>query len=262
MIKSSASERRPWVVGNWKMNGSIASNEALLSELLNRIEAEPPKSEVQCGVAVPFPYLFQAAVRLKGQLVAWGAQDVSDENSGAYTGEVSASMLSEFECSFALVGHSERRQRHGEMDAVVGRKSVQLLNAGLTPIICVGESLAVRDAGKAEVVVCEQVEAVARVLADVKQLDRVAFAYEPIWAIGTGRSATPAQAEAMHSAIRQALSAIDGEAAQQVRLLYGGSVKASTAMELFEQQNIDGALVGGAALNATEFHQILCAVKD
>lgn len=262
MIKSVAAQRRPWVVGNWKMNGSIAGNEALLSALLGRIEAEPPRSDVQCGVAVPLPYLFQAAVRLKGQPIAWGAQDVSNESVGAFTGEVSVSMLSEFECSFALVGHSERRQRHGETDTVVAQKAAQLLSAGLTPIVCVGESLAVRDAGTAEAVVCAQVEAVARVLAESKQLHCAAFAYEPIWAIGTGRSASPAQAEAMHRAIRQSLSAIDPQAAEQVRLLYGGSVKAATAAELFDQENIDGALVGGAALNATEFHQILCAVKD
>ncbi len=262
MLKSGASQRRPWVVGNWKMNGSIAANEALLSTLLSQIEVDAPRADVQCGVAVPFPYLFQAAVRLKGHSVAWGAQDVSTENSGAFTGEVSAAMLSEFECSFALVGHSERRARHGETDAVVAQKASQLLGAGITPVVCVGESLSVRDSGTAEEVVCAQVEAVASVLEKSNQLHLAAFAYEPIWAIGTGRSATPDQAEAMHRAIRQSLSRINAEAAQTVRVLYGGSVKAATAAELFAQENIDGALVGGAALSATEFHQILCAVKD
>ncbi len=262
MVKSGASQRRPWVVGNWKMNGSIAANEALLSDFLSQIEAKPPTSDVQCGVAVPFPYLFQAAVRLKGHDIAWGAQDVSTETSGAFTGEVAVSMLAEFECSFALVGHSERRGRHGETDAVVAQKAKQLLSTGLTPVVCVGESLAVRDSGTAERVVCAQVEAVATVLAQANQLHHAAFAYEPIWAIGTGRSATPEQAETMHRAIRESISRIDAQAAQRVRVLYGGSVKAATAAELFAQENIDGALVGGAALSATEFYQILCAVKD
>lgn len=265
MIKSGTTHRRSWVVGNWKMNGSMVENELLLSGLLERLErlaqdANPPAAE--CGVAVPAPYLFQAAVRLKDRGLAWGAQDVSDQAKGAFTGEISADMLADFEASFSLVGHSERRARQGETDALVAAKALVLVSAGCVPVICVGEPLQVRDQGRALQVVCEQVRVVAQALAPSGKLAQVAFAYEPIWAIGTGRSASPEQAQEMHAAMRVTLSEIDQEAAASVRLLYGGSVKAVTAQALFAQPDIDGALVGGASLDAQEFVNILCAAKE
>lgn len=267
MIKSGQRQRPFWVVGNWKMNGSMVDNEMLLSkvlELMSQHNATGSDALAQCGVAVPAPYLFQAAVRLKGQAVSWGAQDVSAETSGAFTGEISVSMLQDFEAEFALVGHSERRARHGETYAMVAQKAVALVKGGLTPVVCVGESLQARDAGQAVEVVCGQVRVVARALHELGS-DRLAgatFAYEPIWAIGTGRSASPEQAQEIHGAIRAALAEFDAQAAQQVRVLYGGSVKAANAAELFAQPDIDGALVGGASLDANEFVSILSAAKD
>lgn len=261
MLKSAASQRQPWLVGNWKMNGGLTQNESLLSDLLGLLDGHKDAMPTKISVAVPFPYLFQAAVRLKGHSVTWGAQDVSDQDQGAFTGEVSVAMLSDFEAGFALVGHSERRMRHGESDAVVASKALRLASDGLMPLICVGESLQTRDAGEAVKVVCGQIRAVAKPLADAKLLGKAAFAYEPIWAIGTGRSATPAQAQEMHQAIRGTLKEFDPDVAAKAQLLYGGSVKAATAGELFAQQDIDGALVGGASLNAQEFFQIACAMR-
>lgn len=261
MTRSGLISRQPWVVGNWKMNGSISDNEMLLSGLLALIEGHGNAPTAKISVAVPSPYLFQAAVRLKGHSVTWGAQDVSTEEKGAFTGEVSVTMLQDFEASFALVGHSERRARHGETDQVVAAKASRLAAAGLTPVVCVGESLEIRDQGSALDVVCGQVRAVAQALHAQKLLDCAVFAYEPIWAIGTGRSASPEQAQEVHAAMRDTLAEIDAGVAAQIRLLYGGSVKAATAPELFAQPDIDGALVGGAALNAQEFFGIACSIK-
>ncbi len=262
MLNSVASQRRPWVVGNWKMNGSIVENESLLSSLLGLLEAHGQEPIADCAVAVPAPYLFQAAVRLKGHGLGWGAQDVSDQEVGAFTGEVSVAMLEDFEAQFALVGHSERRARHAESDAVVAAKAVCLAKAGLTPLVCVGESLATRDEGRALEFVCGQVRHVAQALHAEGLLAKAAFAYEPIWAIGTGRSASPEQAQEVHAAIRHTIAALDGQTAAAMRLLYGGSVKAATARALFAQQDIDGALVGGASLVAQEFFEIARAMVD
>jgi triosephosphate isomerase len=262
MVNFDAVQRQPWVVGNWKMHGSLSENERLLSDLVAAIEAHPSGVPMaRCAVAVPSPYLFQAAVRLKGHPVGWGAQDVSAEPMGAFTGEVSVGMLQDFEAQFALVGHSERRARWGESDAVVAAKAKALAQAGLTPVVCVGESLQARDQGQAEAVVCEQVRVVVGELKSNNTLESVVFAYEPIWAIGTGRSATPDQAQQMHAAIRRTIAEADGAAAQRTVVLYGGSVKASSATELFAQPDIDGALVGGASLNAQEFYQIACSIR-
>ena len=250
------------MVGNWKMNGDMVSNESLLSGLLGAVEAHAGQPSAQMAVAVPSPYLFQAAVRLKGRNIAWGAQDVSDQEKGAFTGEVSVAMLQDFEAQFALVGHSERRARHQETDSLVAAKACALALAGLTPVVCVGESLEVRKEGRALEVVCAQVRSVAQALAGQGCLSRVAFAYEPIWAIGTGLSASPEQAQEMHAAIRAEIARIDANAAQEIRLLYGGSVKAATAAGLFAKQDIDGALVGGASLDAQEFLNIACAMKE
>jgi triosephosphate isomerase (TIM) len=265
MVKPTTSPRRPWVIGNWKMNGSMLDNEMLLSSFLGKLEAiEPaqPQAAAQCGVAVPFPYLFQAAVRLKGRGVDWGAQDVSAHAKGAFTGEVSVAMLADFEASFALVGHSERRAGHAESDEVVAQKACALLAAGMAPVICVGESLEIRDQGRARDHVCSQVRVVAQAAHAAGKLNNTTFAYEPIWAIGTGRSASPDQAQEIHSAIRSTLAEIDAHAAAAVRILYGGSVKAASAKELFTQEDIDGALVGGASLDAQEFFDIICAIKE
>ncbi|MBU3725208.1 MAG: triose-phosphate isomerase [Burkholderiaceae bacterium] len=262
MLDSVATQRRPWVVGNWKMNGSIVGNESLLSSLLGLMEAHGKKPIADCAVAVPAPFLFQAAVRLKGHGLGWGGQDVSEQQAGAFTGEISASMLQDFEAQFALVGHSERRARHGETDALVAAKAVRLAESGLTPVVCVGESLQTRDDGGALQFVCGQVQHVAQALHDKGMLTKAVFAYEPIWAIGTGRSASPEQAQEVHAAIRQTVAGVDAQAAASVRLLYGGSVKAATAAALYAQQDIDGALVGGAALVAQEFFDIACAMSD
>lgn len=262
MLNSAATQRQPWVIGNWKMNGGLSENEALLSDLLALLESHVGRPMARCAVAVPAPYLFQTMVRLSGHPIGWGAQDVSAEAAGAFTGEVAVSMLQDFEAQFSLVGHSERRSRHGETDALVAAKALALVQQGLTPVVCVGESLQERDQGRALTFVCDQVRQAAQPLHAQGVLAHAAFAYEPIWAIGTGRSASPEQAQEVHAAIRRTLAEIDASAAEQIRLLYGGSVKAATAAGLAAQQDVDGALVGGASLNAREFFDIACAMSD
>jgi triosephosphate isomerase len=253
-------QRVPLVLGNWKMNGSVQANEALLQGLLESLSPDADtalkQGELQAGVAVPAPYLFQAATRLRTSGLFWGAQDCSNEASGAFTGEISASMIKDFECQFALVGHSERRERAAETNSLVSLKLGQLLNHGLMPVVCVGEPLAEREQGSAQSFVVEQVRAATKGLSD-QQLASLVIAYEPIWAIGTGKSASSDDAQAMHATIRQELAQQSQSAAQAVRILYGGSVKAATAASLFAQPDIDGALVGGASLDATEFASIV-----
>jgi triosephosphate isomerase len=222
------------VAGNWKMHGSLAANAALLDALV--------AAGVDCAVCVPFPYLAQAADRLRGTRLALGAQTVSEHASGAYTGEVSASMLGEFGCRYVLVGHSERRQVFGETDAQVAAKFAAAQGAGITPILCVGETLAEREAGRTQEVVARQLDAV---LAKGELGDAV-LAYEPVWAIGTGRTATPQQAQEVHAFLRQRVTAA-------TRVLYGGSVKADNAAAIFAQPDVDGGLIGGASLKAQEF---------
>jgi triosephosphate isomerase len=256
MLKSGAMQRRPWVIGNWKMNGSIAANEELLSGILSCADRWDMGKAPEVSVAVPAPYLFQALARFKGTGLTWGAQDVSAEASGAYTGEVAAVMLSDFHAGFSLVGHSERRARHGESDQVVAAKALRLAELGMTAVVCVGESLAVREQGRALDVVCGQVSQVLLPLKSAGVLERVVIAYEPVWAIGTGRSATPEQAQEVHAAIRETVAAMDSRVAATMRLLYGGSVKAESAARLFDCADIDGALVGGASLDAAEFSRI------
>ena len=233
------------VVGNWKMNGGLASNAALLVALL---AGWKPRADRDVAVCVPFPYLAQARDALAGSPWAWGAQDVSRHAAGAFTGDVAAGMLAEFGCRFVLVGHSERRQLHGESDAEVGAKAVAALAAGLTPVACVGETLAERDAGQWQAVVARQFDAVAAALQ--KDLPLAVLAYEPVWAIGTGRTASPEQAQEVHAFLRARLRQAGAEG---VRVLYGGSVKAANARELFAMPDVDGGLVGGASLVATEF---------
>ena len=221
------------VAGNWKMHGSLAANRALLDALVGGL---PQGAE--CAVCVPFPYLAQAAERLKGTALAWGAQNVSEQREGAYTGEVSAAMLKEFACRFVIVGHSERRQLYGEGDALVAAKFAAAQGAGLTPILCVGETLAEREAGRTQEVVGRQLDAV--------RFSNAVLAYEPVWAIGTGRTATPEQAQAVHAFLRSKVSL-------DTPILYGGSVKPQNAAAIFAMPDVDGGLIGGAALVAEDF---------
>ena len=237
------------VVGNWKLNGSLAGNETLLKALLREIPRDNP---VACAVCVPGPYLAQARALLEGSGIAWGAQDLSRYDHGAYTGEVSGAMLVDLGCRYVIVGHSERRTLFGETDAIAAEKYVAARNAGLTPIYCVGETLEERERGQMQAVLARQVDALlARYGA--AGLDRGLVAYEPVWAIGTGKTATAAQADEAQAFIRARIGAKDAGVAEALPILYGGSVKAANARELFAMPNVDGGLVGGASLVAQEF---------
>jgi len=240
--------RRKLIVGNWKMNGSRAANAELLAGLK---AAGPWVAEV--AVCAPFPYIGEVALSLQGEALAWGAQDCSAFESGAYTGEVSATMLAEFGCRYVIVGHSERRAYHAETDQAVADKARAALAHRLTPIVCVGETLAERDAGQTEQVVKRQLSAVIHTLAHC--VSQIVVAYEPVWAIGTGQTATPEQAQAVHALLRAQLAAATEHAAG-MKILYGGSVKADNAAVLFGQGDIDGGLIGGASLKAADFAAI------
>ncbi len=239
------------VVGNWKMNGGLAANAALLGAITAGWSATPGRALAVC---VPYPYLVQAQAALSSTPVAWGAQDVSEHPAGAYTGEVSAGMLLEFGCRYAIVGHSERRQSFGDTDTVVAAKAKAALAAGLVPIACVGETAAERDAGTTEAVVLRQLDAVLKAVGS--DASRMVVAYEPVWAIGTGRTATPEQAQSVHAALRARLTRAGAE---DVALLYGGSVNGDNAKALFGMADIDGGLIGGASLKAGEFLAIASA---
>ena len=232
------------VAGNWKMHGSRASIAALLDAL---VAANPGSG---CVVCAPFPYLAQVAERLRGTAIAWGAQNVSEHVQGAYTGEVSAAMLAEFGCRYVIVGHSERRQLFGESDAQAAAKFAAVRAAGMTPILCVGETLEERDAGKTEAVVERQILAVV----EKNSFDNAVLAYEPVWAIGTGRNATPEQAQAVHAFLRKKVPS-------GTPILYGGSVKPQNAAAIFAMPDVDGGLIGGASLVAKDFLDIVKAAK-
>jgi triosephosphate isomerase len=240
--------RRKLVVGNWKMHGSHAANAELLAGVL---AARPFMADV--AVCAPFPYLSEVAVTLAASGIAWGAQDCSAHEQGAYTGEVSVPMLAEFGCRYVIVGHSERRAWHAESDQLVADKAKAALARGVTPIVCVGETLAQREAGETEQVVKRQLSAVIHTLTHC--VGEIVVAYEPVWAIGTGRTATPEQAQQVHALLRALLAAASPHAGA-MRLLYGGSVKPDNAATLFAQPDIDGGLIGGASLKATEFAAI------
>ena len=246
--------RRTLITGNWKMNGGLASNAALLSAILADL-AEP---SCQIAVCAPTPYLAQCQQLLNDTAVAWGAQDLSPHEAGAYTGEVSAAMLKDFDCTYVLTGHSERRAYHAESDELVGRKSARAIAAGLKPIVCVGETLAEREAGQTEQVVGRQLEAVLNLVAD-SDLTGLVIAYEPVWAIGTGKTATPQMAQDVHAFLRGRIAARSAAAATQVQILYGGSMKPDNAAELLAMADIDGGLIGGAALKASDFLAIIRA---
>ena len=240
--------RRKLVAGNWKMHGSLAENEALLSAILSGM------SGVKADVAIcaPYPYLAQLQGRLAGSPVAWGAQNMSQHAKGAYTGEVSASMLKDFGCKYVIVGHSERRAIYGESDEVVAEKYAAAQAAGLVPILCVGETLNEREECITEQVVGRQLDAVLG-KCGVASLAKAVIAYEPVWAIGTGVTATPDQAQAVHAYIRGKIRGLDAAIADGLIIQYGGSVKGSNAAELFAQPDIDGGLIGGASLVADDF---------
>ena len=237
------------VVGNWKLNGSLASNEALLKALLREVPREAPAA---CAVCVPSPYLAQARQVLQGSGIGWGSQDVSRFEKGAYTGDVAAAMVAEFGARYAIVGHSERRTVFGDTDEVVADKYAAARKAKLTPIFCVGETLQEREQGRTEAVLARQVDALLG-KCGVAELEGGIVAYEPVWAIGTGKTATSAQAQEAHAFIRGRIGAKDQGISAKLPILYGGSVKASNAAELFAMADVDGGLVGGASLVAEEF---------
>ncbi|MDX3907789.1 MAG: triose-phosphate isomerase [Pigmentiphaga sp.] len=242
---------RRLVLGNWKMHGSLAANGQLLAAIRSGWNQSSHAAACDVGVCVPFPYLAQAESALTDSDIAWGAQDLSVHDQGAYTGEVSGAMLAEFGCRYVLVGHSERRAMHGETSQLVAEKAKAALGAGLTPVVCVGETLAEREAGRTLAVIGEQL---APVLALGKEaVAALVLAYEPVWAIGTGKTASPEQAQEVHAAMR---AAVAQAGCPGVRLLYGGSVKAANAASLFAMPDIDGGLIGGASLVAEEFLRI------
>ncbi len=243
------------IAGNWKMNASLAANDALVRELARGLEGD---GACAVAVCVPAPYLAQVQMLRAGSVLELGAQDVSAHGEGAYTGEVSAAMLKEFGVHYAIVGHSERRQYHGETDALVAEKAKAALAAGITPIVCVGETLAERAAGRTEEVVKRQLAAVIH--ANGHCISEIVVAYEPVWAIGTGKTATPEQAQQVHAVLRAQLKAATAHA-DRVHILYGGSMNSANAALLLAQPDIDGGLVGGASLKAGDFLQIIRAAR-
>lgn len=247
--------KKKLVVGNWKMNGSLQANQGLMDALGSALQ-DPALCDV--AVAVPSPYLSQVSELSKRSILALAAQDLSEHEAGAFTGEVSAAMLHEFGVRFVLVGHSERRQLHGETDASVAAKAQRALAVGIIPIVCVGETLAEREAGQTEAVVRRQLAAVIHVNGHC--ISEIVVAYEPIWAIGTGQTATPAQAQVVHAALRAQLAAATRHA-PAMRLLYGGSMNAANAVDLMAELDIDGGLVGGASLKAADFVSIIAAAQ-
>ncbi len=247
--------RHKLLVGNWKMNGSLAAN----AILLGGIKAASLRADREIAVCVPAPYLSQCQSELKGTRITWGAQDVSAHDAGAYTGEISVAMLRDFGCRFVIVGHSERRAYHGETDQLVAEKVMRALSNGVIPIVCLGETLAEREAGKTGDVVSRQLDAVLAVIGADDMLGMV-LAYEPVWAIGTGRTATPQMAQDVHALLRARLTEKNPHVADRVHILYGGSMRPDNARELLQMPDIDGGLIGGASLNAENFLAIADAV--
>ncbi|MFZ0500640.1 MAG: triose-phosphate isomerase [Steroidobacteraceae bacterium] len=247
--------RRPIVAGNWKMHGTRSENARLIEEVTSRYPAKPA---AECIVCPPYVYLQDVSRQLRDSAILLGAQDVCADLHGAFTGEVSAAMLRDVGCQYVIVGHSERRLLYRESDELVARKFGAAQAKGLIPILCVGEQLADRETGRTREVVTRQLDAVLE-LCGVQTLESAVIAYEPVWAIGTGRNATPEQAQEVHALIRARIGARDATIAAGARVLYGGSVKASNAAELFAMPDVDGGLIGGASLKADEFLAILAA---
>jgi triosephosphate isomerase len=246
--------KKQLIAGNWKMNGSLQSNAALVAALA----AGAANAQCLIAVCVPAPYLAQVQQLVAGTRIDLGAQDVSQHESGAFTGEVSASMLREFATRYCLVGHSERRQYHGETDAVVATKVQRALASGITPIVCVGETLAEREAGRTEEVVKRQLAAVIHINGHC--ISEIVVAYEPVWAIGTGKTASPEEAQQVHAVLRAQLHAAT-EHSDRMLILYGGSMNAANAAQLLSQPDIDGGLVGGASLKSADFLSIIAAAR-
>ena len=263
------------IAGNWKMNGSIAANELLINELLAGLKQSGGALSCDVVVCAPAPYLAQLSGLIPKLIldqkndisgkntaqsaIELGAQDISTQTSGAFTGEVSGSMLKDFGVRYVIVGHSERRAYHGESSQTVALKTKAALAAGITPIVCVGETLAEREAGQTEAVVKRQLAAVIH--DNGHCISEIVVAYEPVWAIGTGKTASPEQAQAVHAVLRSQLNAASSAAKQRVRILYGGSMNAANAKELLAQPDIDGGLIGGASLKATDFLKIIAATS-
>jgi triosephosphate isomerase len=243
--------RQVLVAGNWKLNGSLSSIETLLSSIKAGIEV----SGAEMAVCPPFVYLSAVQAQLADTAIALGAQDVCEHDAGAYTGEVSAPMLKEVGCRYVIIGHSERRHIYGESDEIAGQKVAAALRSGLVPILCVGELLEEREQGMTEQVVARQLEAVIKTVG-IDGLSGAVIAYEPVWAIGTGKTATPQQAQEVHAFIRQRIAQANPAVAENLRILYGGSVKGDNAGELFAMLDIDGGLIGGASLKGEEFLKI------
>ncbi|TAJ79472.1 MAG: triose-phosphate isomerase [Gallionellaceae bacterium] len=249
--------RRKLVVGNWKMYGRLASNKALLQGVVAGVSAFKGADFAVCS---PYPYLSQLQSTLQGSNVAWGAQNLSQHAEGAFTGEVAAGMLADFGCRYVIVGHSERRALYHETNEMVAAKFDAAVRAGLTPIFCVGETLAEREAGVTEQVIATQLDAVLD-RSGAQGVVKAVVAYEPVWAIGTGKTASPEQAQAVHAFIRQRVAKQDSQVAQCLCILYGGSVKTANAAELFAMPDIDGGLIGGASLLADDFVAICRAAQ-
>jgi len=248
--------RQKLIAGNWKMHGSLAENQTRLTQLVSGLG----DTSAQVAVCVPAPYFTQCKSVLAGSAIQCGSQNISEYEQGAYTGEISASMLKEFDVQYALVGHSERRELFAESSEQVAKKFAAAKQARLIPVLCVGETLEQREAGITEQVIAGQISAVLDQVGIQGFADSV-VAYEPVWAIGTGKTASPEQAQAVHKAIRVQLNALNAEIAQKIQILYGGSVKPNNAAAIFAQADVDGALVGGAALNAQDFLQICNAAS-
>jgi triosephosphate isomerase len=249
--------RQPLVAGNWKMNGSRQSINELLDGIL---EGVSDVTNAEVAVCAPFVYLAQVSDKLQGSVVVWGSQNVNENDAGAYTGEVSGPMLNDFGCKYAIVGHSERRTIYGETDEQVASKFVAAQRHGLQPILCVGELLEEREQGVTNEVVSRQLDAVIAA-AGIQAIADSVIAYEPVWAIGTGKTATPEQAQEVHAMIRAKLAELDADVAASVRILYGGSMKPSNAEELIGMPDIDGCLIGGASLKADDFLGICTAAN-
>jgi triosephosphate isomerase len=241
--------RRKLIVGNWKMYGNLARNKVLLEGVLDGVRQ---LTNADYGVCVPYPYLAQAQSMLQGSNIAWGAQNISQNEQGAFTGAVAAGMLVDFGCRYVIIGHSERRALFHESNDIAAAKFDMAIKSGLTPIFCVGETLAERETGVTEQVVARQLEVILNHVG-AQAVSKAVIAYEPVWAIGTGKTATPEQAQAVHAFIRKRVLQLDADVAQNLQILYGGSMKPGNAVELLAQPDIDGGLIGGAALVAEDF---------
>ncbi len=241
--------RRTLIAGNWKMNGSLASIEALIAGIKTGL-SEVDKADM--AVCPPFVYIPRVRELIGDAPLALGSQNICDQASGAYTGEISGAMLQEFGCRYAIIGHSERRSLYGETDALIAARFAMALETGITPILCVGETLEQREADVTEQVVGEQLDAIIE-RSGIESIGQCVIAYEPVWAIGTGKTASPEQAQAVHAYIRGKLAAQNAEVAEKVQILYGGSMNAGNAAELLSQPDIDGGLIGGASLKADDF---------